>query len=98
MKQGTARHCREGVESKKNGSGRGSKRSITQGGMENKSKVTASCSNLKEKFQECSKIEGVRRATNVEASGINLRMRTKQLGAANEKCGGFSIARKNRVS
>ena len=46
-----------------------------------KNKMIASCSCLEEKFQECSKTEGVGLATSLETLEVDLRTRTKQLGA-----------------
>ena len=54
---------------------------ITEGRKVEKSKVTASCRYLEEKFQECSKREGVGLATSVASLRVDLRTRTKQLGA-----------------
>ena len=45
---------------------KGLKLSITDGGTEGRSKATASCKYLEERFQECSKREGVGLATSVE--------------------------------
>ena len=62
---------------------KGSKLPVTEGGKEGKSKVIASCSNVEEKFQHSSnKGEGL--ADSVGTLGVNLRTRTKQLGAKTE--------------
>ena len=64
-----------------------------------KSKGLASCSFLDEKFQECSKKE-VALDTSVETLAVDLRTRTRQLGAKEKarrkKCDvKFSLWRKN---
>ena len=81
---------------------KGLKLSITEGEKDVKSKVIASCGHLEETFQECSKREGVGLATSVESLGVDLKTRTKQLGAKEEarrkKCDvTFSLIRKFRV-
>ena len=57
------------------------KLSITEGGKEGKSKSITSCKYLEDRFQDCSKKGGVVLATSVETLGVDLRTRTKQLGA-----------------
>ena len=52
---------------------------ITEEGNEEKSKVMASCSYLEEKFQECSKREGVGLTTTVEIKRVDPRTSTKPL-------------------
>ena len=59
---------------------KGLKLSITQGGKEGKNKVITSCGYLKERFRKCSE-KGVVMATSVETLGLDLRTRTKQVGA-----------------
>ena len=56
--------------------------SVKDRGRRGRSKVIALCTYLEEKFQECSKGEGVGLATSVETCGVDLR--TKQLGAKRE--------------
>ena len=75
---------------------------ITQGGKEGKSKVIASCGSLEENFRECSKSEGVGVATRVDTLGVDLRTKTRQLGATEKatwkKCDvRFPLIKKNRV-
>ena len=57
----------------------GLKLSNTEGGKEGKRKVITSCKYSEEKFQECSKKEGVDWATSVGTLGVDLRMRAKHL-------------------
>ena len=81
---------------------KGLRLSITEGGK-GKSRAITSCKLLEEMFQECSKTEGVVFATSVETLGVDLRIRTNQLGAKEKarrkKCDvRFSIIRKNRPS
>ena len=64
--------------------GKGLELSITQGLKEGKAGVIASCSNFEEKFQECSKREGMCVATSVETQGLDLRTTTQQSGAKEE--------------
>ena len=59
---------------------KGLKLSITEGVNVGKSKEITPCKFLEESFQECSKKEGVVKATSVETVGVDLRRRTKQLG------------------
>ena len=64
--------------------------------------MIASCSHLEAKFQECSKREEVERANSVETPGVDLRTRTRQLGAKEKarrkKCDvRFPLIRNNRV-
>ena len=64
--------------------------------------MIVSCHKLEEKLQECSKSEGVVPSTSVGTLGVDLRTRTKQLGATaharRQKCDvRFSFARRNRV-
>ena len=58
---------------------KGLKLSITEGGKEGKSKAITSCKYLDQKFQECSKKEGV-----LKHWGVDLRTRTKQFGREGE--------------
>ena len=81
---------------------KGLKLSITEGGKEGKSNVVASSRFLEERFQECSKKDGVVVATSVEALEVDLRTRTKHLGAKaksrRKKCEvTFSLIRKNKI-
>ena len=62
----------------------GFKLSNTEGRKEGKRKVIASCGYLEEIFKECSKKAGVELATSVETLGVELRTRTRQLGAKTE--------------
>ena len=62
----------------------GLKLPITEGGKEGKGKAITFCENLEERFQKCSKKEGVVLATSVETLGVDLRTRTKQLGSEEE--------------
>ena len=67
-----------------------------------KSTEIAACGSLEENFKECCNIEGVELATNVETLGVDLRTRTKQLGAKEKArrkyCDvRFFFIRKNRV-
>ena len=57
---------------------KGLKLSISEGGEELKNKVVASCNFLE---ADCSQREGVGPATSAETPGVDLRTRTKQLGA-----------------
>ena len=74
--------------------------SITEGGKEGKSKVIASCSDLEEKLQECTKREGGGLATSVAISGVDLRTRTKQLrgGQKEEVMGVLNCQKQSRLS
>ena len=79
---------------------KGLKLSITEGAKEGKSKVIASCRCLEERFQECSTNKGVVMTKSVETFGVDLRTRTKLLGAKEktrrQKCEvRFSLFRKN---
>ena len=81
---------------------KGFKLSITEGGKEDKSKVIASRSYVEEKFHECSKREGVGLATRGETLRVDMRRRTKELGAKEKssrmKCDvRFSFATRNRA-
>ena len=60
---------------------RGLKLSITEGGKEGKGKVIAACGYVGQKFQECSNREGAGFANSAETLGVDLRTRTRQLGA-----------------
>ena len=57
---------------------KGLKLSITGGGKEGQRKAITSCQHVEEKFQECSKEEGVVLETSVETLGVDLRTRTQQ--------------------
>ena len=59
----------------------GLKASITEGGKEGKSKAITSCNYLEERFQQCSKREGVVLARSVETLGVDPRTRIKLFGA-----------------
>ena len=64
--------------------------------------VITSCRYLEERFQECTKKDGVVLAKSVETLGVVLGSRTKQLGAEEKprrkKCDvRFSFIRKNRI-
>ena len=59
----------------------GLKLSITKGGEEGWSKILVSCRYLEEQLRVYSKREGVVVAESVETLGVDLRTRTKQLGA-----------------
>ena len=80
---------------------RGLKLSIAEGVKEGTNKAITSCRYLEERFQECSRKEGVALETSVETLQGDLRTRTKQLGAK-EKAGRkkcdvrFLLIRKNR--
>ena len=80
---------------------RGLKLSIAEGEKEGTNKAITSCRYLEERFQECSRKEGVALETSVETLQVDLRTRTKQLGAK-EKAGRkkcdvrFLLIRKNR--
>ena len=81
---------------------KGLKLSIIGGHKEGKSKAITSCKHLEERFQECSKKEGAVLATRVATLAVDLRSRTKQLGAKEKaqrkKCDArFSLIMKNRV-
>ena len=81
---------------------KGLKLSVTEGGKDVKSWVLASCRYVKEKFQECSKREGVGLADSVEIPGADLRKRTKKLGAKEKTRSRksdvrFSFVRRDRV-
>ena len=54
---------------------------ITEGEKEGKSKMIASCSYLEKKFRHAVKKEEVGLSTSAEKLGVDLRTRTKQLGA-----------------
>ena len=79
---------------------KGFKLSITEGEKEGKSKAITSCTFLEERFQECSKTDGFVLETSVETQGVDLRTRTRHLGAK-EKARRkkfdvrFSLRRKN---
>ena len=88
--QGAGRYCGEGLKSMRlKVEAKVLVLWITEGGKEQKNKVIAPCSNLEEKFQECSKSEGEILATIVETLGVDLWTPTKQL-AAKEKQDGRS--------
>ena len=80
----------------------GLKLPITEGGKEGKGKAIKFCEYLEKRLQDCSKKEGVVSATNVQTLKVDLRTRTKQLGAKEKtrrkKCNvRFSLIMKNRV-
>ena len=81
---------------------KGSGLSFTGGVKEGKSKAITSCKYPEERFLECSKKEGVVLETSVETLEVDLRTRTKRLGAKamarRKKCDvRFSLIRRNRV-
>ena len=81
---------------------KGLKLSITEGEKEGKSKVITSCNYVEERFQECRMKEGVALETSVETLGVDLRARTKAVGAREKarrkKCDvRFSHIRKSRI-
>ena len=53
------------------------KLSVTEDGMEGKSKMIASCGFMVEELRQCSKEEGVTLADGVESLGVDLRTRVK---------------------
>ena len=71
----------------------GLKLSITERWKEGTCTAITSCKYLEERFQECSK-KGVALETSVETLGVDVRTRTKQLGAKEKarrtKCEGLS--------
>ena len=60
------------------------KLSITEGGKEGKSKEITYCRHLEERFQECSKKEGVIMATSVETVRSGLRNANQAVGSEGE--------------
>ena len=81
---------------------KGFKSSITEKGMEGKSKMNVTCGFLEDELRQCSKEGGVAMADSVETRGVDLRTGAKRLGgkqkASRKKCTvRFSLIQKNKA-